>query len=123
MMDRTISTDPNHRTTAIHGHHAEVQSSNLASSGSCVRRPEAGGYLFGADWISCGSMTKRLIDVDDEKLDAVKTLLGTATLKATVNAALDEVLALDQRRRALLAERGVDLSELADADARRAAWG
>ncbi len=68
-------------------------------------------------------MTKRLIDVDDEKLDAVKTLLGTATLKATVNAALDEVLALDQRRRALLAERGVDLSELADADARRAAWG
>lgn len=68
-------------------------------------------------------MTKRLIDVDDDKLEAVKALLGTATLKATVNAALDEVLALDQRRKALLAERGVDLSELADSDARRAAWG
>ena len=68
-------------------------------------------------------MTKRLIDVDDDKLDAVKALLGTATLKATVNTALDEVLALDQRRRALLAEHGVDLSELADPDARRAAWG
>ena len=68
-------------------------------------------------------MTKRLIDVDDDKLEAVKALLGTATLKATVNAALDEVLALDRRRQALLAGRGVDLSEVADADARRAAWG
>jgi hypothetical protein len=68
-------------------------------------------------------MTKRLIDVDDDKLEAVKALLGTATLKATINTALDEVLALDQRRQALLAERGVDLSKLADADARRAAWG
>ncbi len=67
-------------------------------------------------------MTKRLIDVDDDKLETVKMLLGTATLKATVNAALDEVLALDQRRQALLAERGVDLSELADPDGRRAAW-
>ena len=64
-----------------------------------------------------------MIDVDDDKLEAVKVLLGTATLKATVNAALDEVLALDQRRQGLLAERGVDLSELSDADARQAAWG
>jgi len=68
-------------------------------------------------------MTKRLIDVDDKKLDAVRALLGTATLKATVNTALGEVLALDQRRRALLAERGVDLAELADPDARQTAWG
>ena len=68
-------------------------------------------------------MTKRLIDVDDDKLKAVQTLLGTATLKATVNAALEEVLALGQRRRVLLSERGVDLTELANQDARRAAWG
>ncbi len=68
-------------------------------------------------------MTKRLIDVDDEKLEAVRALLDTATLKATVNAALDEVLALAQRRKALLAERGVDPGELADPEARRAAWG
>ncbi len=68
-------------------------------------------------------MTKRLIDVDDDKLEAVKALLGTATLKATVNTALDEILALDQRRQALLAERGVDVTKLADPDARRAAWG
>lgn len=68
-------------------------------------------------------MTKRLIDVDDNKLDAVRTLLGTKSLKATVDAALNEVLALDQRRRALLAERGVDLAKLADPAARDAAWG
>jgi len=68
-------------------------------------------------------MTKRLIDVDDTKLEAVKTLLGTNTLKATVNTALDEVLALDQRRQALLSEHGIDVSELADSDARRVAWG
>lgn len=68
-------------------------------------------------------MTKRLIDVDDEKLDAVRALLGTGTLKATVNGALDEVLALDARRRALLAERGVDLALLNDPDARQSAWG
>lgn len=68
-------------------------------------------------------MTKRLIDVDDDKLEAVKALLGTATLKATVNAAFDEVLALDKRRQALLAEGGADLSEFTDPDARRAAWG
>jgi Arc/MetJ family transcription regulator len=68
-------------------------------------------------------MTKRLIEVDDEKLEAVRELLGTGTLKATVDGAFDEVLALAKRRRALLAERGVDESPLADGDARRAAWG
>ncbi|MBI2169696.1 MAG: type II toxin-antitoxin system VapB family antitoxin [Actinobacteria bacterium] len=68
-------------------------------------------------------MTKRLIEVDDEKLEAVRTLLGTRTLKATVDGAFDEVLALEERRRALLAEHGVDLSLLSDSDARRAAWG
>lgn len=67
-------------------------------------------------------MTKRLIEVDDAKLDEVRALLGTRTLKATVAAALDEVLALDRRRRALLAERGVDSAELADPAARQAAW-
>lgn len=68
-------------------------------------------------------MTKRLIDVDDERLEAVRALLGTTTLKDTVNEALAEVLALEERRRALLAERGVEASELSDPEARQAAWG
>jgi Arc/MetJ family transcription regulator len=66
-------------------------------------------------------VTKRLIDVDDAKLDAVRAVLGTGTLKATVDSALDEVLALAARRRALLAETGEAV--LADPEARRAAWG
>ena len=68
-------------------------------------------------------MTKRLIDVDDEKLAAVRRLLETTTLKATVDEAFNEVLALDRRRHALLAERGVNPDELGDPDARQAAWG
>jgi Arc/MetJ family transcription regulator len=68
-------------------------------------------------------VTKRLIDVDDDKLDAVRAVLGTRTLKATVDEAFDEVLALDRRRRGLLAERGVELKPLADPAARRDAWG
>ena len=68
-------------------------------------------------------MTKRLIDVDDAKLAAVRDLLGTTTLKATVDGAFDEVLALVARRRALLAERGAVPPELADPQARQAAWG
>ena len=68
-------------------------------------------------------MTKRLIEVDDDKLTLVRDLLGTNTLKATVDEAFNEVLALDQRRRALLAERGVDTATLSDPEARRAAWG
>ena len=68
-------------------------------------------------------VTKRLIEVDDEKLEAVRRLLGTATLKATVDEAFDEVLALHQRRTALLAERGIEPQALADPEQRRAAWG
>ena len=67
-------------------------------------------------------MTKRLIEVDDDKLAQVRELFGTSTLKATVDAALDEVLALDRRRRALLAEHGVTDDLLADPTRRQAAW-
>lgn len=68
-------------------------------------------------------MTKRLIDVDDVKLDAVRELLGTGTLKATIDTALDEVLALERRRQALLAERRAPVAGLAGAQERDGAWG
>lgn len=69
-----------------------------------------------------GLVTKRLIQVDDAKLDAVRELLGTRTLKATVDEVLNEVLALDRRRRSLLARHGVASEELAEPDQRAAAW-
>lgn len=68
-------------------------------------------------------MTKRLIDVDDDKLEQVRLVLGTSTAKATVNAALAEVLALAQRREALLRPEVVAGStELAADEQRRSAW-
>jgi Arc/MetJ family transcription regulator len=83
----------------------------------------SGGAIRGASRRYPGDVTKRLIEVDDDQLDAVRALLGTRTLKGTVSEAFDEVLALDQRRRALLAERGVDADLLADPGSRRDAWG
>lgn len=68
-------------------------------------------------------MTKRLIDVDDDKLEQVRLLLGTSTAKATVNEALAEVLALAERRKALLNPEAVAGSaELATEERRRSAW-
>jgi len=84
------------------------------------REPKA---IHGASLGYPDRVTKRLIEVDDDKLDAVRSLLGTRTLKATVDHAFNEVLALAQRRRALLAERGVAPEALADPAARRDAWG
>lgn len=68
-------------------------------------------------------MTKRLVDVDDAKLAAVREALGTATLKATVDGAFDEVLGLVERRRALLSGSLAANAELADPATRRLAWG
>ena len=84
--------------------------------------PGSGGYLRSPFEIYPGEVTKRLIEVDDDKLEAVRRLLDTRTLRATVDGALDEVLALAKRRQALLEERGVGDAALADSKARRAAW-
>jgi Arc/MetJ family transcription regulator len=44
-------------------------------------------------------MTKTLVDIDDNLLEAAREVLGTSTKKDTVNAALREVLAAQERRR------------------------
>ncbi len=74
------------------------------------------------DSIYTQPMTKRLVDSADDKLAEARDRLGQATIKGTINAALDEVIALDQRRRLLerLADqRGVDLG---DEEIMREAW-
>jgi hypothetical protein len=48
-------------------------------------------------------LAKTSLDIDHEKVGQVKEILGTRTLAATVNAALDEVINL--RKRSLLLER------------------
>ncbi|CAN5495582.1 hypothetical protein BH24ACT5_BH24ACT5_13460 [soil metagenome] len=63
-------------------------------------------------------MTKRLIDVDDQALDAARARLGTRTIKDTVNEALRGAA---RQRTAQLASA---MSVLADADLddRSSAW-
>ncbi len=68
------------------------------------------------------TLTKRLIDVDDAKVAKAKELLGASSLKATIDGALDELIALDERRRSLIGLRGQS-AELSNDDTRRAAWG
>jgi len=68
-------------------------------------------------------VTKRLVDVDDDMLAQVRTLLGTSTTKATINGALAEVLALAARREVLLnPELVAGSAALADDELRRSAW-
>jgi Arc/MetJ family transcription regulator len=43
-------------------------------------------------------MTKRLIDVDDDILEAARRVLGTTTIKDTVNSALRESVQAAERR-------------------------
>ena len=63
-------------------------------------------------------MTKRLIDVDDDALDAARVQLGTVTIKDTINRAL----------RAAATQRGVELDHAlntfanVDLDDRSAGW-
>lgn len=65
-----------------------------------VSRPHAGDIL---------SDVKHLVDLDDDLLDDARSVLGTSTIKETVNTALR--LAAAQRRRDL--NRAVDeLAEL-----------
>jgi Arc/MetJ family transcription regulator len=89
---------------------------DIATFGVAYIQPSLGRYPHG--------VTKRLIDIDDGKLAAARELLGTTTMKATVDRALEEVLA-GEKRRALL-ERlrtgsGLNLPDDPD-DVRRSAW-
>lgn len=80
------------------------------------------GYPNAQDEISSTAMPKRLIEVDDAKMAKARELLGVSTLKATIDGALDELIALDERRRSLVG-LGEQPTEMTNDDARRAAWG
>jgi Arc/MetJ family transcription regulator len=67
-------------------------------------------------------MAKTLIEIDDEYLATAQEVLGTATKKDTVNAALREVAALAARRRDLRRLTSRSLPDLEDESVMRAAW-
>jgi len=59
-----------------------------------------------------GDMTKRLVDIDDKLLSEASELLGTRTMKDTVNHALSDVVNAASRRRhsdRLATMEGIDL--------------
>jgi Arc/MetJ family transcription regulator len=63
-------------------------------------------------------VTKRLIDVDDDALDAARARLGTRTIKDTVNEALR--MAAEERRAQL--DQALSVLAAADLDDRVTAW-
>lgn len=67
-------------------------------------------------------MHKTTLVLDEAKLRRVRKVLGTKTIKDTIDRALDEVLALEARRRLverLRTMRGLDLDR---PDAMAGAW-
>lgn len=70
-------------------------------------------------------MAKRLVDIDDDLLERAREALGTATIKDTVNRALEEQ-AKAAYRRALTSEdlrrAGELMSDLGDPEVMARAW-
>lgn len=69
------------------------------------------------------SMTKRLVDIDDELIAEARRLTGAATMKETVNTALRELVDAELRRRHLRRLETGEGTDLADDETMRAAWG
>ena len=67
-------------------------------------------------------MSKTTLEVDDAKVEAAKAVLGTRTLRDTVDRALDNVLAIATRRRTIDRLRRMDGLDLDKPDVMDAAW-
>lgn len=67
-------------------------------------------------------MSNTLVDVDDALLAAAAKLLGTTTKKATINSALREIVATEQRRRMVEALANGDFPDYGSDEVRERAW-
>lgn len=67
-------------------------------------------------------MTKRLVDIDDDLLAEARVLTGAATMKEAVNAALQQVIDGELRRRHLRRLEAGEGTDLADEQVMRSAW-
>lgn len=64
---------------------------------------------------------KTTLEIDDEKLERAAELLGTTTLRETVERSLDAVIAAAARQ--WLIDYFSQLNDLADPEVMRQAWG
>ena len=67
-------------------------------------------------------VTKRLVDIDDDLLTEVRVLTGASTMKGAVNAALQQVIDSELRRRHLRRLETSSGLDLADDEVMRNAW-
>jgi hypothetical protein len=68
------------------------------------------------------SRRKTSFEVDFDKLEAARTLLGTKTLTETVDAALDEVVRREERRKLVEMLFTPGVLEIDDPDVMAGAW-
>ncbi len=67
-------------------------------------------------------MRKTSVDIDDRLLEQVRDVLGTSSIKATIDGALREVMRAEARRREIEALAGMDGLDLADEKVMAKAW-
>ncbi len=67
-------------------------------------------------------MTKRLVDIDDDLLEEATEILGTSTMKETVNEALSEVRRTELRRQLVLQLSTMEGLDLDNDEVMARAW-
>lgn len=67
-------------------------------------------------------MTKRLVDIDDDLLEEVRSLTGASTMKEAVNGALQHVVDFELRVRHVQRLRSMEGIDLGDDELMRDAW-
>ena len=67
-------------------------------------------------------MRKTSVDVDDLLLEQVRNVLGTSSIKETIDSALHEVLRAEARRREIRALAVMEGLDLADEKVMAKAW-
>ena len=67
-------------------------------------------------------MRKTSVVIDDRLLEQVRSLLGTASIRETIDRALREVLRVEARRQEITALAKMDGLDLANEEVRTKAW-
>ncbi len=67
-------------------------------------------------------MRKTSVDIDDHLIDQVRGLLGTSSIKETIDRALREVVRSEARRQEIRALADMDGLDLADEQVMAGAW-